>query len=154
MIRLRPAPAADLDALVAGHAPAGLRLPPGGLAQSCGVLRALAGLRAGPEMGQFVIVREATLAGLCGVMGPVADGAVEIGYGVAKALRGQGVARAAVALLLDRIARWGQAETVIALTAPGNLASQAVLRGNGFVPLCDSADAEGPLLVWQRPVSV
>ncbi|MBI1418406.1 MAG: GNAT family N-acetyltransferase [Limimaricola sp.] len=152
MIRLLPARAADFDNLVAGRAPAGLSLPPGGLAESRAVLRALAGLGAGPDMGQFLIERQGMLAGLCGVKGPVADGAVEIGYGVAEAMRRQGVATSAVGLLLAAIARWRQAETVLALTDPANLASQRVLQRNGFSRVGDRADPERPLLVWQRPV--
>jgi RimJ/RimL family protein N-acetyltransferase len=60
--------------------------------------------------------------------GPVV---VEIGYAVAPALRGRGIASRACALLLELAWRDG-ADRVLAETDAVNVASQAVLRHNGF----------------------
>ncbi len=64
---------------------------------------------------------------------PAAEGptAVELGYAVVPAVRGRGVAGAAVAQLLELAWRDGAAE-VLAGTEEDNLASQAVLRRAGF----------------------
>jgi RimJ/RimL family protein N-acetyltransferase len=61
--------------------------------------------------------------------GPVV---VEIGYAVVPALRGRGLASRACALLLELAWRDG-ADQVLAETDAGHLASQAVLRHNGFL---------------------
>jgi RimJ/RimL family protein N-acetyltransferase len=60
--------------------------------------------------------------------GPVV---VEIGYAVVPALRGRGIASRACALLLERAWQDG-ASQVLAETDADNVASQAVLRHNGF----------------------
>lgn len=62
---------------------------------------------------------------------PGGDATVEIGYGLAPEWRGRGLATTAVALLVSRLFETGIA-TVIACTDEDNLASQAVLRRNGF----------------------
>ena len=73
--------------------------------------------------------------------GPVV---VEIGYAVVPALRGQGIATRACALLLQRAWRDG-ADQVLAETDPDNGASRAVLRHNGFrARLCGDFAVDRP----------
>lgn len=62
---------------------------------------------------------------------PDESGSVEIGYGIAPEWRNQGLTTEAVGLLVERLATAG-VTTVTARTMPTNLASQAVLRRNGF----------------------
>jgi RimJ/RimL family protein N-acetyltransferase len=62
---------------------------------------------------------------------PGPEKAVEIGYTVVPAWRGRGVASRACEVILQQAWQDG-AETVIAETDHDNVASQAVLLGNGF----------------------
>lgn len=87
----------------------------------------------------FAVVVNGRVVGDAGFHGPPAPSGpveVEIGYQVVPALRGRGVATRACALLLAHAWRHG-ADVVRADTEPDNpyvLASQAVLRANGFRP--------------------
>jgi ribosomal-protein-alanine N-acetyltransferase len=62
---------------------------------------------------------------------PSPERAVEIGYSVVPAWRGHGVATRACALILQQAWEDG-ADSVVAETDDGNVASQAVLLRNGF----------------------
>jgi RimJ/RimL family protein N-acetyltransferase len=92
----------------------------------------------------FGVVVDGRVVGDAGFHGPpAADGPaeVEIGYQVAPAFRGRGVATRACALLLEHAWRHG-AEVVRADVEPDNphgSASRAVLRANGFT-LTDRGD--------------
>ena len=78
------------------------------------------------------IVVNGVVVGDIGFHGPAGpDGTVEIGYTVVPAWRGRGVASRACGLIVEQAWRDG-AEIVIAETDDDNLASQAVLLGNGF----------------------
>jgi RimJ/RimL family protein N-acetyltransferase len=78
------------------------------------------------------IVVDGVVVGDIGFHGPPgADQSVEIGYSVVPAWRGRGVARRACELILQQAWQNG-AEIVIAETDHDNVASQAVLLGNGF----------------------
>ncbi|MGV6848951.1 MAG: GNAT family N-acetyltransferase [Marinibacterium sp.] len=73
----------------------------------------------------------------------------EIGYGVRPDLRGQGLAKAIVAALMDMARAEGHAG-LSARTAEANPASGAVLSATGFVPAGDSRDPEtGRILLWR-----
>ena len=91
------------------------------------------------------------IVGLCGYKHPPRpDGSVEIGFGIAVARRNRGYATAAVALLLARARRDPCVATVVAETRTYNLASQSVLRRNGFAIWGGrSDDVEGELILWR-----
>ena len=99
----------------------------------------------------FTVVVDGEVVGDAGFHGPPpADGPaeVEIGYQIAPAVRGQGVATRACALLLAHAWRHG-AELVRAEVEPDNpygAASRAVLAANGF-----RADGRSGFVV-ERPV--
>jgi RimJ/RimL family protein N-acetyltransferase len=78
------------------------------------------------------IVVDGVVVGDIGFHGPPGlEKTVEIGYSVVPAWRGRGVATRACELILQQAWRDG-AEIVIAETDHDNVASQAVLLGNGF----------------------
>jgi RimJ/RimL family protein N-acetyltransferase len=78
------------------------------------------------------IVVNGVVVGDIGFHGPPGpEKAVEIGYSVVPAWRGRGVASRACEVILQQAWQDG-AETVIAETDHDNVASQAVLLGNGF----------------------
>lgn len=83
--------------------------------------------------GTFLVLEDGVVVGDCGWFGPAEDdGQVEIGYGVAASVRGRGVGREAVALLVDWVATQG-ATSVRGEVLPGNEPSLRLLVGLGFV---------------------
>ena len=81
----------------------------------------------------------------------VADGSAELGFRVAERVAGQGLATAAVREVCAlAVAEYGLT-TLRAAAAVTNLASQAVLRNNGFTPTGDEVDLNGrPSLGYLR----
>jgi ribosomal-protein-alanine N-acetyltransferase len=67
----------------------------------------------------------------------VVDGTAEIGYRVAERVAGQGLAKLGVGLLCARARDDYGLRRLTAAAATDNLASLAVLRANGFVPVGD-----------------
>jgi RimJ/RimL family protein N-acetyltransferase len=99
---------------------------------------------------QIVVSASGTVAGGIGCHRPPDEtGSVEIGYGIAPEWRNQGLTTEAVGLLVERLAAAGVAK-VSARTAPTNLASQAVLRRNGFTQGRIGHDGFVPWLVVLR----
>jgi RimJ/RimL family protein N-acetyltransferase len=92
-------------------------------------------------------LRDSGLAvGGIGFFGPQdADGFVELGYGLVKAVRGRGLATEAVLRLLDFALQNG-AVAVKADTDAANLASQRVLTKAGF----REVDRSGAVVFFQR----
>jgi RimJ/RimL family protein N-acetyltransferase len=85
-----------------------------------------------PDWWIYQIVIDGVVVGDIGFHGPPgSDGVVEIGYSVVPAWRGRGVASRACESILEQAWQDG-AEIVIAETDHDNVASQAVLVGNGF----------------------
>ncbi len=82
--------------------------------------------------GTFLVVEDGVVVGDCGWFGPPIDGVVDIGYGVAASVRGRGVGRTAVRLLLSWVFEQG-ATVVRAEVLPGNEPSLRLLAGLGFV---------------------
>jgi len=80
----------------------------------------------------FVSADEALVVGSGGFKGPPADGAVEIGYGVAPSARGRGFATQAVRLLVTLAFRVPGVMCVCAETATDNVSSRRVLEKAGF----------------------
>lgn len=99
-----------------------------------------------------LVVEDGVVVGHAGFhLPPDADGAVEIGYTVLRPHRGRGVAKAAVAALVEQARVSGRVRVVQGCTAPSNLASQAVLRANEFVYRRDVMDDEdGRELLFER----
>ena len=132
----------------------GLHLPEGGVDRP-GVLKYLRrvadDLRTHHGPGSWLVVADGAVAGLCGYKhGPAADGAVEIGYGIVAARRGQGLATRAVAEILRLAAGDARIRRLTAETAADNIASQRVLVANGFAQTGRRIDPEdGPLILWQ-----
>jgi RimJ/RimL family protein N-acetyltransferase len=82
--------------------------------------------------GTFLVLLDGVVIGDCGWFGPPDDtGEVEIGYGVARSVRGRGVAAEAVAQLLTWVASQG-ATRVRAEVLPGNEPSLRLLHRLGF----------------------
>lgn len=84
---------------------------------------------------------DAALVGLGGFKGPPREGGVEIGYAIAPARQGRGLATTAARTLIDR-ARDRGATRVIAHTLATPNASTAVLVHCGFTRVATTADPE------------
>jgi RimJ/RimL family protein N-acetyltransferase len=96
------------------------------------------------------IVVAARTVGLLSLTCTPRAGVLTLGYGIAPAHQGRGLAGAALA----EFVQWARTEPRIhvlkAETAVDNLPSQAVLRRNGFRTVGRRVDAEdGALLCWQ-----
>lgn len=81
----------------------------------------------------FVVDEPRTIVGWGGFKGPPRDGAVELGYAVAPAWEGRGVATAAVRELLREAWAAPAVQAVLAHTLAGPRASVRVLEKTGFV---------------------
>jgi [ribosomal protein S5]-alanine N-acetyltransferase len=84
---------------------------------------------------------DGTLVGNGGWKGAPVDGEAELGYAVAPAVRGRGLATAAVGLLLARAQGRG-VRRVVAHTLAEESASTAVLRRCGFTKVSELVDPE------------
>jgi RimJ/RimL family protein N-acetyltransferase len=83
--------------------------------------------------GTFLVLVDGVVVGDCGWFGPPdAEGEVEIGYGLARSVRGQGLGAETVRTLLDWVRAQG-ATRVRAEVLPGNAASLRLLHRLGFV---------------------
>lgn len=137
----------------------GMATPEGAIPPPRVAVRALAQLEAGtPALwcAPFLILPQArdVVLGGCTFKGMPADGAVEIGYGVAECQRGRGVATAAVAQLVQIAALSGVVEEVVAHVAPDNLASARVVARLGFFKGDAFVDTDGETVVrWARRVA-
>ena len=164
-LSLRRADLAVLEAAVAGDEPLGEMLGAEVLAGWAGFPEALPALRDAapaavappdrPHWGTHLMVvgPPDTVVGLCGFYGPPnPEGTVEIGYAVAPARRGQGLATEAARLLLDEAAAAG-VEAVDAHTLAEPNASTAVLEHLGFRRIATQPDPEhGDVWHWRRYV--
>jgi RimJ/RimL family protein N-acetyltransferase len=136
----------------------GLRLPPGGVdsPEVLMILRAMSEkLRTAGCEGSWLIVAGDEVVGLCGYkLPPLADGKVEIGYGVARGRRGFGYASRAVGAMVEHARRDGLVSALTAATATANTVSQHVLERNGFVRTGTTYDPDdGELIWWRRDLS-
>jgi RimJ/RimL family protein N-acetyltransferase len=145
--------------LLNGIAPAGLRIADGGI-ESDAVLSMLRGLASSVRNtfspAAWLVVEQGVVVGLCSLLAAPDDTkAVAIGYGIAGTNRGRGFCTKAV----RDIVLWAQSNPAItsltAETAIDNLASQYVLKNNGFKNSGKRTDIEdGDLLCWQICVAV
>ena len=116
----------------------------------------LAGCRAHPADRLWytawqIALKDGTPVGDLGFKGPAADGAVELGYGVAEAHRCRGYATEAAQGLLEWAFSQDGVYFVEAETAPDDEISQRVLQKLEFKPAGDGA--EGPRFERERPAS-
>jgi RimJ/RimL family protein N-acetyltransferase len=116
--------------------------------------QAAADLRRAACTGCWMIVDGVDTVGLCSYKSPPGPArTVEIGYGVVADRRGQGHATRAVAQMLAEARANPLIDTLTAETAVDNLASQIVLRRNGFSQVGWRADeAEGDVFLWRIAV--
>lgn len=165
VVHLVPATAPLLDAALAGDdalaAAIGAPVAPGwaGFPEALPALRDAAPAGAPPDDAEhwgshlFLAGDPTTVVGLGGFYGPPSpDGTVEIGYAVAPAHQGRGLATAAVDLLVEQAAAAG-VEDVLAHTLAEENASVAVLRRAGFALDGTEVDPdEGEVWRWRRYV--
>ncbi len=112
------------------------------------------------EMGWWTYLilhrRDVRLIGTCGYKGaPTPAGEVEIGYEIADAYQGQGLATEAARALTARAFEYETVKTVLAHTLPEENASEAVLRKLGFAFAGEVFDVDdGTIWRWQvnRPI--
>ncbi|PWF55342.1 GNAT family N-acetyltransferase [Massilia glaciei] len=152
-IVLIPVPLDHLRALAEGRVPAtlGYSSEPDALPPAFVAARALDTIaRGGAEFwcATFYVLRQGDkmLVGGCGFKGDPEDGKVKIGYAIAPASRGQGVATEAVRQLLSR-AFAGGATLVVAEINPANLASVRVVQKLAFAHRDSYVDDAGEVLV-------
>jgi RimJ/RimL family protein N-acetyltransferase len=92
--------------------------------------------------------------GLFSLTRPPEQGVLDIGYGIAPAHQGRGLAGRALAELVTWARHDARVRCLSAETAVGNAASQAVLHRNGFAVIGQRIDAEdGALLFWRLQVA-
>ena len=135
-----------------GH---GLCLPPGGVDQpaTLTILRdAARAIYAGHDRGAWMIVEGNEVVGLCGYRAaPDADGAVEIGYGVAESRRNLGHATRAVEEMIAVAVSDPAARIMLAVTLADNPVSQRCLIRNGFAEEARGFDeVEGHVVLWRH----
>ena len=156
-LTLMPLTERDLHELI--EAPAAfaqrhaLTIEPGACAPAFVYARALVNMQAVPDWAGvlstrlYVLDRE-RVVGSGGVKAPpLADGEVEIGYGVAPAWQGRGFATQAARLLTDEALAQG-ASKVSAFTTPQNTASWRLLQRIGYVRDGETIDPDDGL-VWR-----
>jgi RimJ/RimL family protein N-acetyltransferase len=136
-------------------APSNLKLPEGGVAENFvieHVGQIAARQRDAEYVGSWLIVEGGEVVGLCGHHAPPVDGTIEIGYNVAPQRQRRGYATRAIALLVEDARERDDVETVIAQTAPDNVASQRVLEHNGFARAGEGISDGEPVMRWSQNV--
>jgi [ribosomal protein S5]-alanine N-acetyltransferase len=158
-VRVEPATVAWLEALVVGDdeftARFAIPVAEGWAGFPEAVPFALAEARAGgaPEWGTHLFFAEddGALVGFGGWKGPPDDGVAELGYAVAPARQGRGLATAVVRTLVDR-ARAAGLRAVIAHTLPEDNPSTSVLRRCGFVLAGEVIEDGEAVWRWELPL--
>ncbi len=101
----------------------------------------------------FFDVTDGALVGFGGFKGAPRNAEVELGYAVAPARQGRGIATTAVRALVAR-ARAAGVRTVSAHTLGAENPSTAVLRKSGFVHIGDIDDPDhGTIWRWELPIA-
>lgn len=143
----------DYEALRAGIAPRHFMLADTAIAPP-EIIEMLSGVAA--KVGamfspvSWLIVEDGEIVGLCSVTRPPVGGVVDIGYGIAPSRQNRGIARRAI----SEIVRWAictpHVVAITADTARDNVASQRVLRANGFDLVGERVDEEDGLMICWR----
>ena len=112
----------------------------------------LAGCQAHPEQRQwyavwFLRLKSGEIIGDYCFKGLLADGSVEIGYGLEPEYWGKGYATEAVIAAVDWALKQPGVKRIEAETESENAASQRVLEKAGFIPTGTNGE-EGPRFVW------
>ena len=132
-----------------------LRVAPGYLEFDGALAHSLAALENGVPARWwthlFVHPADRALVGMGGYTGPPENGAVEIGYGIAPAYRGRGLATAAAAELIARAGAAG-VRTVLAHTLAQANASTGVLQALGFTRTTEIDSEDGLIWRWELPL--
>lgn len=155
MTELLPATDDDFAWMLGGASTRALALPSGGV-EDPAILKWLrrtgARVRARHDAGVWMMTADGEVVGLCGYKRPAdAEGAVEIGYGVAASKRRCGHATRAVAMMVEEARGDPLVRSVMAETAVDNIPSQRALEANGFARVGERTDAEdGELILWRR----
>lgn len=159
MVRVEPATVAWLEALVEGddvfEERFGIPVEPDWAGFPEAVPPVLAELRDGrpadwgPHL--FFAADDGALIGFGGWKGPPVDGAAELGYAVAPARQGRGVATEVVRILVER-ARSAGVALVLAHTLPEESPSTGVLRRSGFTMVGEVAEGDDAVWRWELPV--
>jgi ribosomal-protein-alanine N-acetyltransferase len=157
VIRVEPAAVEWLEALVEGDDVFAARFAIGVVDGWAGFPEAvphiLAGVREEPDQAwgaHLFFDDDGALVGLGGWKGAPVHGAAELGYAVAPARQGRGIATAVVAELVARAAAAG-VTTVVAHTLAEPNASTTVLERSGFTRAAEVIDPdEGPVWRWER----
>lgn len=100
----------------------------------------------------FVHRAEAALIGLGGYKGAPTDGAVEIGYALAPSYRGRGLAREAVAALIEHAFQAEEVDRVVAHTLAEPNASTRLLQHFGLINT-DTIDDPDDGTIWRWELS-
>lgn len=133
----------------------GLRVVPGYLEFDGALASCLAALEDGMPARWwthlFIHAADRALIGIGGYTGPPEEGTVEIGYGIAPAYRGRGLATAAAAELIIRAGAAG-VRTVRAHTLAHANPSTGVLSTLGFARVAEIDSEDGPLWRWELPL--
>lgn len=160
-VRVDPARLDWLEALTAGDkvfsAHFGIPVVEGWVGFPEALVHAVTAARSRPEdpWGSHLFFDEADggLVGFGGFKGPPHNAGVELGYAVAPARQGRGIATAVVGVLLAR-ARAAGVRTVSAHTLGTQNPSTTVLRKHGFIRTRDIHDpAGGTLWRWELPLA-
>lgn len=160
-VRVDPARLDWLEALAAGDdvftARFGIPVVEGWVGFPEALAHAVVGARSRPEdpwsSYLFFDETDGALVGFGGFKGPPRDAEVELGYAVAPARQGRGIATVVVGVLVGR-ARSAGVRTVSAHTLGTENPSTAVLRKSGFVRVGDIDDPDlGAVWRWKLPVA-
>ncbi len=95
-----------------------------------------------------ILTSENMLVGNCGFKGAPVNGVLEIGYEVAEAYRGNGIATEIAMALIDYAYTYPEVTTIIAHTLPFENHSVSVLRKCGFKYVAEISDPEDGL-IWR-----
>jgi ribosomal-protein-alanine N-acetyltransferase len=82
----------------------------------------------------WLVGLDGLVIGDCGTVGPIEEGTVEIGFGLAEEERGRGYGTELVAALSRWLLAQNDISAVVATTDVGNVASRCVLEKTGFEP--------------------
>ena len=149
-MRLIASTQADYQALRGAVEWRGFAVPEGGL-EPPEILDMLVGwsarLMSAQGWGTWLAIQDGEVVASLAVKEPLEAGAVEIGYGVAPARRGRGIATQAVRALVGLLAARGVTQ-VLASTGRENVASAQVLRKVGFDRVGQRLDSEDGLDLW------